>query len=395
MIKTNLPSCHPEHSEGSPKCDSNLIIKIHWSTILLVTALYSPVTMGQTVSETQQNLQKLEHKIAAVQKSLSQTQTQQKQFQQELASIEQQIKNNEKKLMTLNKQILLKIIDINSIKQKIIATQQQVTQIQTMLMQQLKTRYKQSAHQPIEWLFQNPQKAEFDQLLTYYRYVMHMDQDLLQQLKNTQEDLHKQHADLQHTVESFNRMQVQAQKEQLLLQTNKHRHQALLHTLQQDRNAQENALSEYQRNRNNLARILSRLSSESVIQTRHSMNHMKRKLPNPVDVDMSQIQQLHQGIMLYTPVGAPVHAIYPGKVVFSEWLNGYGRLLIIDHGWGLMTLYANNQALNKRTGDIVNQGEQIAIVGADGISKQPGLYFEVRKHGKAISPLDWLRKTKG
>lgn len=362
---------------------------------MLVITFYAPLLYGQDVTETQRDLQQLEHKIAVVQKSLTQTQSQQKQWQQELAQIEQQILENEHKLVSLQQNILLKKTEMSAIKQKIVNTQQAFTKIQTMFVQQLKTRYKQNTHQPLEWFLQQPQKAEFDKLLTYYQYVMHMDQDLLQQLKKTQEELNKQRLDLQYSVEGFNHLQVLAQKEQLSLQTNKHKHQAFLQRLQQDRSVQENALSQYQRNRDNLARILSKLNSESVVQTRHSMNHMKRKLPNPVDVDMSQIQQLHQGIMLYTTVGAPVHAIYPGKVVFSEWLNGYGRLLIVDHGWGLMTLYANNSALNKKTGDIVNQGEQIATVGTDGISKVPGLYFEVRKHGKAISPLDWLRKAKG
>lgn len=373
-----------------------IMITIRWLKITLVLACYSQAIYAQTVSETQRNLKQLEHKIAFVQKSLNKTQIQQKQFQQELVFIEQQITTNEKKLADLQQKIALKKVEMNDLKQRIMDTQQQVTQIQTQLIQQLQTHYKQSSHHPLKWLLQHPQqKAEFDKLLTYYQYVMHMDQDLLQRLNHTQEDLNHQRADLQLAVNSLNHMQMQAQQEQHQLQINKQRHQAFLHTLQLDRSAQESALNEYQRNRDNLTRILSKLNSESVLQTRHSMNHMRRKLPNPVDVDMSHIQSMHQGLMLYTSVGASVHAIYPGKVVFSEWLNGYGRLLIIDHGWGLMTLYANNHTLTKQTGDMVNQGEQIATVGNDGISKEPGLYFEVRKHGKAISPLNWLSKAKG
>ena len=374
----------------------NKMMNTKWTKFFFGLACYSQTLYGQTIFETKQNLKQLEHKIAVVKKNMNQTQAQKKQFQNELIAIEQQIQINEKKLAELKQNIALKENEIPKIKQKISQSQREFSQIQGMLMRQLQTRYKQSSHQPFEWFLQHPQqKAEFNLLLTYYRYIIHMDQDLLKKLKDTQETLDNQHKELQLAIETYQHMQILAKQELEALQTNKKRHLAFLNTLQNNLNSQEMVLSEYQRNTNNLNKILTKLSSESVLQTRHPMNHMKRKLPNPVDVEMNQIQSLHQGIMLYTPTGAPVHAIYPGKVVFSEWLNGYGRLLIIDHGWGLMTLYANNDSLTKQTGDIVNQGEQIATVGNEGISKQSGLYFEVRKHGKAISPLDWLRKTKG
>ena len=85
-----------------------------------------------------------------------------------------------------------------------------------------------------------------------------------------------------------------------------------------------------------------------------------------------------------------MNAVYSGKVVFSDWLKGYGLLLIIDHGQGFMTLYAHNQTLFKQKGDTVTQGIQIASVGHTGGLKQNGLYFEIRQYGKAIPPLKWL-----
>ena len=94
--------------------------------------------------------------------------------------------------------------------------------------------------------------------------------------------------------------------------------------------------------------------------------------------------------MFYAAEGAAVTAVYPGKVVFSDWLKGYGLLLIIDHGRGFMTLYAHNQSLFKQKGDSVNQGEQFATVGHSGGLKQNGLYLEIRQRGQAISPLAWL-----
>ena len=116
----------------------------------------------------------------------------------------------------------------------------------------------------------------------------------------------------------------------------------------------------------------------------------RKKLPQPVNVDRKNVQKINQGLVFYAAEGAAVTAVYPGKVVFSDWLKGYGLLLIIDHGRGFMTLYAHNQSLFKQKGDPVNQGEQIAAVGHSGGIKQNGLYFEIRQRGKAISPLAWL-----
>lgn len=99
---------------------------------------------------------------------------------------------------------------------------------------------------------------------------------------------------------------------------------------------------------------------------------------------------MNQGLIFFANEGMPVNAVSTGKVVFSDWLKGYGLLLIIDHGQGFMTLYAHNQSLFKQKGDNVQRGEQIATVGHSGGIKQNGLYFEIRQRGKAVPPLKWL-----
>ncbi len=132
------------------------------------------------------------------------------------------------------------------------------------------------------------------------------------------------------------------------------------------------------------------MSLQSTTQTKQPFTKMRKKLPMPVKVGHQALQKVNQGVTFFAGEGTPVTAVYPGKIVFSDWLNGYGLLLILDHGQGFMTLYAHNQSLFKRKGATVLQGEQIATVGHSGGLKQNGLYFEVRHRGKAIPPLDWL-----
>jgi septal ring factor EnvC (AmiA/AmiB activator) len=96
------------------------------------------------------------------------------------------------------------------------------------------------------------------------------------------------------------------------------------------------------------------------------------------------------GVCIATPGGAPVQAVATGRVVFSDWLRGYGNLLILDHGEGFMTLYANAEALLRQVGAEVGAGERVAIAGQSGGNAQTGLYFEVRYRGRPLDPLRWV-----
>jgi septal ring factor EnvC (AmiA/AmiB activator) len=105
-----------------------------------------------------------------------------------------------------------------------------------------------------------------------------------------------------------------------------------------------------------------------------------------------QVGQLKwQGILIDAPDGADVNAVAAGRVVFADWLRGFGLLLIIDHGDGYMSLYGYNQGLHKNVGDSVKAGELIATVGNSGSHSQSGLYFEIRHQGSPVDPLLWCK----
>jgi septal ring factor EnvC (AmiA/AmiB activator) len=97
------------------------------------------------------------------------------------------------------------------------------------------------------------------------------------------------------------------------------------------------------------------------------------------------------GVLLAAKVGAAVHAIAHGRVVFADWMRGYGLLIIVDHGDGYLSLYGCNETLLKDVGDWVDAGETIATSGASGGQKTPGLYFELRAKGQPVDPRGWLR----
>jgi murein hydrolase activator len=99
---------------------------------------------------------------------------------------------------------------------------------------------------------------------------------------------------------------------------------------------------------------------------------------------------LWKGLFIASPAGQEVKAIATGRVVFADWLRGFGNLLIIDHGDGYMSLYGNNESLYKQVGDVARGGETIAAVGNSGGNMDSGLYFEIRHQGVAFDPLAWV-----
>src|SRR5690606_495499 len=98
------------------------------------------------------------------------------------------------------------------------------------------------------------------------------------------------------------------------------------------------------------------------------------------------------GVLIGAPSGTTVTAVADGTVVFSEWMTGYGLILIIDHGNGYMSLYAYNDALLKDAGAQVRRGDPVASVGNSGGQGRPALYFELRRDGNPVNPGSWLQK---
>jgi murein hydrolase activator len=99
-----------------------------------------------------------------------------------------------------------------------------------------------------------------------------------------------------------------------------------------------------------------------------------------------------QGWLIAGTAGAEVRAISHGRVAFADWLKGYGLIVIVDHGDGWMSLYANNDALLKDAGDWVRAREPVATVGSSGAQDRPALYFELRRESRPVDPASWLQR---
>lgn len=105
---------------------------------------------------------------------------------------------------------------------------------------------------------------------------------------------------------------------------------------------------------------------------------------------ISRKRKIHRGIDVAAARGTPVYAVAPGKVETARYSSGYGRILVLDHGYGVKTRYAHNSSLLVRQGERVEAGMLIATVGSTGQSTGPHLHFELLIDDQAVDPLDYL-----
>ncbi|MEE9524559.1 MAG: peptidoglycan DD-metalloendopeptidase family protein [Thermodesulfovibrionales bacterium] len=99
-----------------------------------------------------------------------------------------------------------------------------------------------------------------------------------------------------------------------------------------------------------------------------------------------------RGIYIKADEGITAKAIYTGKVVYADWFKGYGKVIIINHGSGYHSVYANLNEIFFKPGDIVKRRQAIGKVGHSGTISAPALYFEIRYKGKPLNPLQWLAR---
>ena len=166
-----------------------------------------------------------------------------------------------------------------------------------------------------------------------------------------------------------------------------------------DASAAAAKLKSEERRLTDVVKRLAELSAGFPVDNEAPFARMKGKLPWPVQGrlagDYGQPRGTGgpvkwTGVLLEATAGAPVRAVYHGRVAFADWLQGLGLLVIVDHGGGYMSLYGHNEALLKESGDWVQPGEAIAQVGDSGGQARPGLYFEIRYNGEPVNPHPWI-----
>ncbi len=355
---------------------------------VLVTLLIMSTRLHAT---TQTRLLQLTQKMTHLKASLTQDENQQSTLHQQLIDTQKKIDAQRADRALVHQTLDSKQADIVALQQLIDKQHTMLQHFQQQLAHILRVRYKMrqsNAWGP--WHKPSDSPMHTQRLMRYYQSIIRAQEKIIQNIQQTQRDLQQKKQQLDEDIKKQQERQQQAQQQEEQWLALLAKQKQLLHDLQQQIHHQHQQLSDYEKNHQHLIHLVSSLTQKSVIQTRHPFTQMRKNLPYPVDARPIHSRKFTRGILFDIPEGTPIHAIYPGKIVFSDWLNGYGFLIIIDHGWGFMSIYGHNKSLLKQIGQTVAQHEVIALSGHSGSLKKDGLYFEIRHHGKAMTPYDWF-----
>ena len=358
----------------------------------LLSLLWCTAGMAENTSltETRKKLHQLETQITGLQTTLHHQDDENKRLTQQLSMTEKSISNNVQRIRQMTYSLQQKQIRLDQLQQRINTLNQQVKTQQQLLTKHVRARYSMGEYQPLQWLLNQNNPDTTSRLLTYYQYLVKSRQKTITTIQDTKKKLVLNQKEWQEEMQQKKQLQEQLTQNQLALERVKHRNTTIIEALHKDIRNKQQELAEYKKNKETLSSLLTSLAKQSVWQTKHPLIYRNKRLPRPINAKEKSVQNLNQGVVFFAQEGTPVSAVFPGNIVFSDWLRGYGLLLIIDHGGGFMTLYAHNESLLKHKGDAVKGGETIATDGHSGGLKQNGLYFEIRQRGKAIPPLKWL-----
>ena len=237
-----------------------------------------------------------------------------------------------------------------------------------------------------------------DRMMRYHRYFSESRLEVLAEYRTTLVQLDAANLALSEEQVVLQERESQLKEEQGALSGERAVRADLIKELDQEKETKTEEHARLTRDRERLETLLAELRRRSTELDGSAFVAARGALPMPVGGRIRNAfgslradnRLRWHGIDISAPHGAPVTSVFRGRVIFSDWLRGFGFLTIIDHGSDYMTLYGHVDVLYKNVGDVVESGEVIASAGNSGGSQEPGLYFEVRHKGQPKDPISWI-----
>jgi septal ring factor EnvC (AmiA/AmiB activator) len=373
--------------------------------IILFLALLPVISAQaeQSVSqvEIEARLKALEQEISNYKETLDSTQGQKSEIEATLERNEQGINKLINEIDTIEKEWDTTNDKVSSLteKQKELLTVK--SEQQYYIEQQVRAAYEIGSQEYLKVLLNQEDPNEIARMLAYYDYFNQARSRQIESYNLTLLDLDRVTQELaEETVVLESQRRALGAQQKSLANVQKEK-QLTLKALINQISTTGSALLKLEQDRGRLEQLLDKLE-ESLANLDAPRNAqpfagMQGKLLLPVEGRISHRFGNHRnqgklrwhGIFIDAAEGESVYAVHYGRVVFSDWLRGFGLLMIISHGEGYMSLYGHNQALFRETGDWVSAGEVIAAVGDSGGQDKTGLYFEIRIDGKPNNPQNW------
>ncbi len=274
------------------------------------------------------------------------------------------------------------------------------------LAEHLRASYALGQQGPVKLLLNQTEPAAAGRSLKYYEYFHRARTAQIDTINRTLLAVARLEQDIQSQGRRLDELLARQQTQKAALEDKRQERKELLSQLQSEINSSQQRLVQLKEDEQGLQELVGRLRRALAEMpppslTGKGFGKLKGQLKLPTEGKIAarfgsprQLGHLKwQGIVIDAPEGTDVRAIAPGRVVFADWMRGFGLLLILDHGDGYMSLYGYNQALNKNVGDMVEARALIAHSGIGEARERPGLYFEIRQQGTPVNPLNWCKTS--
>ena len=370
---------------------------------------FSPEAVGSDVADKAraEELKQLKKQIKKVQQSLSSARQERRKVNSRLQATERRIGESARRLREIEGSLKEQAGELAKLQRKRLQEKNQLSEHRSALEQQVKAAYAMGRQERVKILLNQQDPALLSRVMIYYDYFnkarserMTLIGQQLEQLEIIEQRIKDEELRLislrEHEEAEREKLErARSEREQAIAALSKEisgKNQQM-QTLQQDAEYLQELLT-------GLQQALADISRD--VEDDKPFGSLRGNLPWPAKGRLAarfgsrNVGNLRwDGVLIAAAEGGEVRAIHRGRVAFADWLRGFGLLLIIDHGEGYMTLYGHNQSLFKETGEWVEPGEVVALVGNSGGQSNSGVYFGIRYNGKAVNPRKWCQRSKG
>ena len=366
-----------------------------FAILLLAISVFSSSAVGQSKN---QRLQEVERELQEIEVWLSENSRLKQDWLKELRLADLEVQAVKKTISQSNQRLQKSQQSLEKLEEREAILKNKHNDLSRSLFQHIKNTYKLQKSSPLKKLLEGESIDRFDQMMRFNSYMTQATLELLNDYQNSINDLEmneKKVLDLGENIQKTIK-----EKNQLLksLQKQAKERLSLIGKIEEAKKDKELRYQQLRLERKTLEKLVQEILPEQPDDEESELTDFETPLIAPLIGKISKRFGekkeddilASQGVEISAPAGTPVQAIHTGEVVFSDWLRGFGLLLIVDHGNNYMSLYGNAEALLKTKGDQVESGELIAEAGNSGARKESGIYFEIRHRGQPIDPEPWF-----
>lgn len=378
--------------------------------------LCSLLLTGTVSASQQEELENLRQRITTMQSEMAKTSESKTEAADALRESERAISDSNRKIAELAEQQREADTKLNELHAQQQQLKQHLSWQQALLSRLLYQQYLGGKHEYLKLMLDNQDPNKVARDLQYFRYIARNRAAWLDSLRTDLNALKNVSDKVQAQSEALSNLRAEQATQKEKLKQDQHERLQVLGRISNQLTQQHHEITRLQHDENRLARLVAKIAemlakpktkslfrNENIPDNRFDGQPFERlqgKLALPVKGDITNhfgatrpdSTVLWKGIFIRSSSGQSVKVIAAGRVVFADWLRGFGNLLIVDHGHAYMSLYGNNETLYKQVGDELRGGDTIATVGNSGGNSDSGLYFELRHESKPLDPIKWLAK---